>query len=41
LERKTETASIRVEESDSPALADLGIVFDAGTIQETIERFFP
>ncbi len=37
----TETASIRMEESDFPALAGLGIVFDAGTIQETIERFFP
>jgi hypothetical protein len=37
----TETASIRMEESDFPALAGLGIVFDAGTIRETIERFFP
>ncbi len=37
----TETASIRMEESDFPALAGLGVVFDAVTIQETIERFFP
>ncbi len=37
----TETASIRMEESGFTALAGLGIVFDAATIQETIERFFP
>jgi len=37
----TETASIRMQESDFPALAGLGIVFDADTIQETIESFFP
>ena len=37
----TETASIRMQESDFPALAGLGIVFDSMTIQETIELFFP
>jgi hypothetical protein len=37
----TETASIRMEDEAFPVLAGLGIVFDAGTIQETIERFFP
>jgi len=37
----TETASIRVETDTFPVLAGLGIVFDAATIQETIERFFP
>ena len=37
----TETAWFRMEESDFPALAGLGIVFDTGTIQEAIERFFP
>ena len=37
----TETASIRVEEQAFPVLAGLGIVFDAVTIQETVEQFFP
>jgi len=37
----TETASIRMEEQAFPVLAGLGIAFDAMTIQETIEKFFP
>ena len=37
----TETASIRVEQQAFPVLAGLGIVFDAVTIQETVEQFFP
>ena len=37
----TETAAIRMEDHAFAALAGLGIVFDASTIQETIELFFP
>jgi hypothetical protein len=38
----TETASIRLmEEYSFPVLAGLGIVYDVGTIRETIELFFP
>lgn len=36
----TETAAIRMEGYAFPTLAGLGIVFDAATVQETIERFF-
>ena len=36
-----ETASIRMEEYSFSVLAGLGIVFDAQTIRETIEQFFP
>jgi hypothetical protein len=37
----TETASIRVEEQAFPVLAGLGVVFDAATVRETVEQFFP
>lgn len=37
----TETAAIRMEGYAFAALAGLGIVYDASTIQETIELFFP
>ena len=37
----TQTAAVRTEGNDFPALAGLGIVFDAATVQETIEQFFP
>ena len=37
----TETTAIRMEGYAFPTLAGLGIVFDASTIQETIELFFP
>jgi hypothetical protein len=36
----TETAAVRMEAHTFPALAGLGIVYDAATIQETIEQFF-
>ncbi len=37
----TETASVKMENYAFPVLAGLGIVFDALTIQQTIEKFFP
>jgi S1-C subfamily serine protease len=37
----TETAAIRTEGYSFATLAGLGIVYDASTIQETIELFFP
>jgi len=37
----TETAATRMEDYVFPTLAGLGIVYDAATIQETIELFFP
>ncbi len=37
----TETASVKFENSAFPVLAGLGIVFDALTVQQTIEKFFP
>jgi hypothetical protein len=37
----TETTAIRTEGYAFATLAGLGIVFDAATIQETIELFFP
>jgi hypothetical protein len=37
----TETASIQIGNYNFSTLANLGIAFDAGTIQETIEKFFP
>ncbi len=37
----TETTAIRMEGYAFPTLAGLGIVYDASTIQETIELFFP
>jgi len=36
----TETAALRLETTLVPTLAGLGIVFDVGTIRDTIERFF-
>ncbi len=37
----TETAAVRTERYAFPTLAGLGIVYDAATVQETIEQFFP
>jgi hypothetical protein len=37
----TETTAIRMEGNAFPTLAGLGVVYDASTIQETIELFFP
>lgn len=37
----TETASVKMESFAFPVLAGLGIVFDALTVQQTIEKFFP